>query len=378
MRKFEKIIIAALIALFVVTFAYPFYTRQIYTAFLKVAPDASWAYRGLGNCDLRQSDYSAAVTNFSRAIYLNPGDYRAYFKRGSAYSASGDFNAAIADYTRAIARKKSFSPAYHNRGVAYNQVKLYPEAIADFTAVIEKKPGSGIDYYYRALSYRNIGEIDNFNRDFNMAISLDPRYRYELSGDAGWAGKTADLAVKGNFDAQLKEYNRLIDKDPSNAENYNTRGKLWLVLGEIDLALEDFQMALKLGPSVAKYHNNVGGCYLNRGEMDKAMPYFLKAMELAPRFGAPHCNIGKYFILEGLSQKAIEWLEKGKLAEASRSELYWNAGIAYRDLDNYEEAIRNWEKCMELDPRTGFQLQSQIDEAQRKIDLNRSSQPKRK
>jgi tetratricopeptide (TPR) repeat protein len=96
----------------------------------------------------------------------------------------------------------------------------------------------------------------------------------------------------------------------------------------------------------------------------------LRAIELDPKYGSPYNNIGNYFIRSGRPKEAIEWLEKGKLADPARSDLYWNAGIAYRDSGNFEEAVRNWKKCIELDPRTEPQLQLEIYNAVRKIYQN--------
>ncbi|MFA5100357.1 MAG: hypothetical protein WC547_05705, partial [Candidatus Omnitrophota bacterium] len=101
MRKSEIILVTAYVVLCIAYFAFTYYTRTVYAALLKFFPDAAWVYRGLGDCDLCQSDYAAAAENFARAIDLDPRDYRAYFKRGIAFNASRNYGDAVADYTQA-------------------------------------------------------------------------------------------------------------------------------------------------------------------------------------------------------------------------------------------------------------------------------------
>jgi len=61
--------------------------------------------------------------------------------RGHDYFNKGMYDQAISDYTKAIALNPKDAVTYYNRGNAYGQGKgLYDQAISDYRRAIELKP----------------------------------------------------------------------------------------------------------------------------------------------------------------------------------------------------------------------------------------------
>ena len=60
-----------------------------------------------------------------------------YFDRGLEKGIKGDHYGAISDYTKAIELNPNFSEAFYNRGCNKTQLKDYYGAISDYTKVIE-------------------------------------------------------------------------------------------------------------------------------------------------------------------------------------------------------------------------------------------------
>ena len=57
---------------------------------------------------------------------------KAYYNRGNAYSELGEYKQAISDYTRAIELDPEYAEAYYNRGLAYKQLGNCSAANSDF------------------------------------------------------------------------------------------------------------------------------------------------------------------------------------------------------------------------------------------------------
>jgi len=51
---------------------------------------------------MEKNDLDLAITDFDRAIELDPADALAYINRGFAYAEIGDLDRAIADYTEVL------------------------------------------------------------------------------------------------------------------------------------------------------------------------------------------------------------------------------------------------------------------------------------
>lgn len=61
-------------------------------------------------------DTVGAITDFSKAIEINPRFHEAYFSRGVKKGELGDYQAAKTDYTKAIEIYPNYHEAYYNRG----------------------------------------------------------------------------------------------------------------------------------------------------------------------------------------------------------------------------------------------------------------------
>ena len=74
-------------------------------------------------------NYQGAISNWSKAIEINPQDAIAYYNRGLAKDGLQDYHGAIVDYTKAIEINPQYAAAYSNRGVAKDDLKDYQGAI---------------------------------------------------------------------------------------------------------------------------------------------------------------------------------------------------------------------------------------------------------
>lgn len=110
----------------------------------------------------QKGDFRKAISDYNKAIDVNPEFVVAYLNRGYSYSRMGELDKAIADYTRAIELNPRYAIAYHNRGFVYRKIGDYDRAILDFTKAIEIDPKYASAYYYR-------GQIYHYKKEYEMA-----------------------------------------------------------------------------------------------------------------------------------------------------------------------------------------------------------------
>jgi len=126
--------------------------------------------RGFDYCQTGQ--YDRAISDFGKAIKMNPQLAPAYNNRGAAYLYKGQYDQAISDLSRAIEINPRLAHAYNNRGWAHIQKWQYAQAISDFSKTIEIDPGFVEAYFYRAVGYFLAGEYEKSLLDVTRAQQL--------------------------------------------------------------------------------------------------------------------------------------------------------------------------------------------------------------
>jgi len=102
-----------------------------YDKAIEVDPQNAYAFYSRGTAYGRKGQYDEAISDFSKAIEINPRDAWAYGNRGNAYADKGLHNQAISDFNRAIEINPRDAKAYNNRGVAFFHKREYEKAWDD-------------------------------------------------------------------------------------------------------------------------------------------------------------------------------------------------------------------------------------------------------
>ncbi len=85
----------------------------------------------LGHAHMKRGLYDRAISDFNKALEIDPEHAMAYNNRGNAYSAKGFFDLAISDFNKAIEINPRYADAYNNRGHAYYNKRKYDKAWED-------------------------------------------------------------------------------------------------------------------------------------------------------------------------------------------------------------------------------------------------------
>ena len=120
---------------------------------------------------LAKTPEDKTISNYDRAISINPNDAVAYNNRGNVSANVGEYDKAIADYDRAISINPNDAVAYNNRGLAYTNIGEYDRAIADYNRAIAIDPNLAVAYHNRGDAYTKIGEHARAAADYNRAVA---------------------------------------------------------------------------------------------------------------------------------------------------------------------------------------------------------------
>ena len=116
--------------------------------------------------DVFQKSKVKEVPYAGQVVMKSHSDY------GNDYVDQGDYDKAISEYNKAIEINPKLAELYYNRGNAYYQQGNLDQAISDFTKAIELNPAFGMAYYYRSAAYAKEGNYDKSTEDIDRTKEL--------------------------------------------------------------------------------------------------------------------------------------------------------------------------------------------------------------
>jgi tetratricopeptide (TPR) repeat protein len=212
-------------------------------AWIRQQPKNAVAYCHRGEIYRFKSDYNRAISDFSRAIQLDPTYVLAYGRRGESHYGKHEYDLAMADYEKALKLDPQYWPAVVDRGRVYEEEGDVVRAFAEYDRAIKLAPDSA------GSAYVSRGHL------------------YEL---------------RGNHDRAFADFDQAIKIRPNHSMAYNNRGWVYEQRGDYDRAIADLDQAIKINPNFALAHRNRGLAYSNKGEYDQAIADLEEAIRLDP------------------------------------------------------------------------------------------------
>ncbi|NQT10379.1 MAG: tetratricopeptide repeat protein [Desulfobacteraceae bacterium] len=204
-----------------------------------------------GKFYMSKGQYDQAISEFNKAIQINPKYVNAYLYRGHAYAEKGQYDQAISEFNSLLRLKPRLAAAYHGLGYAYGKKGQHDQAISEFNKAIEINPKFFQAYLNRAVSYRLKGEYDQAISDCNKALEINPQYLN------AYYERGVVYTKKLQYDQAISEFNKAIDINPRYHKAYVGKGGALENLGRIKEAIESYRNFLQYSPPKDASHPTV-------------------------------------------------------------------------------------------------------------------------
>jgi len=199
------------------------------------------AYYERGNAQLDQGDNQAAVTDYTKALDLDPTNTRAFNNRALAYAALGQADQALADYAAAIRLDPNYTRAYQNRLHLLEQRGDLQGMAADYERLAKLDPKNTADYRYRQGSaLHGLRDFAGARKAYDAALAADSQHV-----DALYERGLLSFA-EGQPAAAIADLDHALRLSPRAANAYYARGQAREALGDHAAAIGDFTQALNL------------------------------------------------------------------------------------------------------------------------------------
>jgi Flp pilus assembly protein TadD len=197
--------------------------------------------------------------------------------------------------------------------------------------------------------------------------------------------EAVDLIKAGKSDQAVPILKEFLEQNPENAAVQFTLGKAYINTKQFDLAIPPLQKAVTIKPDMSGAHfylgvayaqmgqdaealkefeaeipispdqdvaySNAAGIYEKQGNLDKALEYYKKAAEIAPNRPELHADLAAIYEKQG--NQAAAQAQYRALAEADPAHAavtWFNIGAIAKNNDRNDEAVKAFQKAVELDP----------------------------
>ncbi|MFN0277895.1 MAG: tetratricopeptide repeat protein [Pyrinomonadaceae bacterium] len=248
---------------------------------------------------------------------------KAHLERGIDYLNNSEYVQAFASLSKAITANPNSPKAYYSRGLANVGLRKIDAAVADYTAAI------GIDDKYTE-AYNNRGTLLFMEKmdplaaikDYSVAITLFP---FDIDLPTIYTNRGRAYQFTENFEAAIADFSKAIEGDTAYTKAYLHRGIIYLEMKKYAAAVADFDMILSMNPLNA--------------DADK---YKKKALKDENDYKAK---------IEKLKTTAQAGSTSGS---PSNADDYYYLGNAYRDGNDPDNAILNYDRALAIKPDFKF------------------------
>ena len=148
--------------------------------------------------------YKGAISDYTKAIKINPDYGDAFDGRGFAKEKIEDYKGAISDYTKAIKINPENGDTFHGRGYSKEMLKDFEGAISDYTKAIKINPQDGDLYFDRHYAKESLKDYRGAVADRNRAFEIYSKDKVNLSIE----NIIAPAMFKKTRSPMLKGFNR--------------------------------------------------------------------------------------------------------------------------------------------------------------------------
>lgn len=252
--------------------------------------------------------------------------------------------------------------------------------IAKLNDLVAQNPNNDSILYLRARAYYKLDAYDEAIRDLSKAIQIDsmqPAY-YHLLGDAlldyarpGDSKRALDvmelaaqrfptrfatllklsefqLIVRQHSEA-LKTLDKILQRDPQNAEAFFMAGRIALDKGDTTNAIASLKKSTQFDAGHLDAWMFLGRIFVNRNN-PAALQYFDNVLRLDSTNLEAREYKGIFYKKTGNFEKAFEVYRDIIVRNPDYSNAYFDLGVIYLELDSLNQAYTNFDIATKTDP----------------------------
>lgn len=274
-----------------------------------VLSKSSYIINNLAKAHLSCNEVEKAIKLFKQAIEIDPKNDDSYYSMAIAYKKLNNLNMSAKCYEKALMINPNNYNAGYNLIVVYKDLKMYKKAINYANKCILINPNSEEVYSILSFLYESVNDIKSAVKALEKAVKIAPKqylYFYNL-------------------------------------------GVLYSKINDINNSIKNYEKVLELNPDSVATLVNLSSLYRKK-DNNIALKYIMQARKLSPKAKKVLLNIAQIYKDLNRNQESIDVLNELLTANPKAHEAFSLLAMNYMDLGQYDIALHNYEKAIEIVP----------------------------
>lgn len=192
---------------------------------------------------------------------------------------------------------------------------------------------------------------DDFLRKERLAQVAGLEKQLEASpGDLGRRNDLGYLHLQGGqLPAAIREFDRVVDRDPSNVFALHNLGLAWNLQGAITNAEQAYRAAIEADPTHAPSLSNLAVVLANTGRPDEAEGHLRNCIRAQPRYVEAYGNLGAILVSLGRHEEAVSTYRRAIEINPRFGPAHYNLAGLYLARGEAEAARRHYRAASQTD-----------------------------
>ena len=301
-----------------------------------------------------------ALDAFLATTRINPDHLDAHYQIASLYEQQEDINNVIEQYETIIELDQSKADPFLRLGALYLQRGDDDNVIRVYEPGLELEPNHPVAQYNLAVIFEEREETEKAIKHYKLANRYDDghfdwHFRYARLLDR-YAETLEDYDIYAAM--AVEEYNKTVNLKPDHAQAYLYRGLITRRYKQIGDTLyrygqiaEDFKKVIALEPDNSDAHYYLGMTYVDIDQREKAKEVLLKTLQSEKKYKGVYLELGIIAESEGDHDEAIRNFEKELEIDPESVRAYQRLGDLYSSYStDFGRAKETLEKALEFQP----------------------------
>jgi tetratricopeptide (TPR) repeat protein len=326
----------------------------------ELAPDdVRWPYF-LADVAALEGEVEAAADHYRKAMALRPTYAPISLALGDLLLAHGDLEGAERSYRRALALEEDLGPALLGLG----QTLLERDAVGDAVTILERAakalPNSGTARFSLSRAYQRAGRDDDAEQMAEAAANAegvdffsDPVKHEVIARGVSTSllrDRARSLVSSGSHAQAIAIYERLIARDPDDADVHQELARSRQELGQHPAAISHLRRVLELAPDRTPVRIRLGILLLQTGLGPEALPLLEQARRELPDDAEVAALLGRTLLMVDQPGAALAALEDAARLGEVEPWMHNEWGNALARLGRLEEAEGHFRAVVAVEP----------------------------